>query len=362
MRTRLRFRTLVALSVLTTAAGLLGSPAASARTPRPSTVAAVDREIAFTVDGTVTYGTVHVPAHRAGHRLAAALLLPGSGTTDRDGNEPPDLIVDTLALTAKALDEDGVLTLRFDKYATGRTGWGAYGSDPGSIDMAAFTRQAEAAYAAMRDQPEADPRALLIVGHSEGGLQALLAAHDVHPAPAGVALLAPQDRRILDLILRQVTDQLDQALAAGQLDAATTAANKAGLVRAVADLRAGRTVDTTGLLPGIVTLFDRLTNPVNIRFAQTDDDTDPLRAARALPPGIRLLVTCGTADLNVPCDTMPSFLAALRESGPHGLVVRRLDGVTHLLRPADAPPQIKVLDPAVLTALHQFTRPWQQRS
>ena len=47
-----------------------------------------DRDVCFEVDGTITYGTLRVPAHRKGPRLAAALLLPGSGPVDRDGNVP----------------------------------------------------------------------------------------------------------------------------------------------------------------------------------------------------------------------------------------------------------------------------------
>ncbi|MFG3053540.1 hypothetical protein ACGFZP_21675 [Kitasatospora sp. NPDC048239] len=62
----------------------------------------------FDADGTTTYATVQVPAHRAGHRTAAALLLPGSGPTDRDGNEPPGLTASTPALVAATQRRDGV--------------------------------------------------------------------------------------------------------------------------------------------------------------------------------------------------------------------------------------------------------------
>ncbi|MDI2129109.1 DUF5808 domain-containing protein [Yinghuangia seranimata] len=351
-----------AVLLLLTSVALVVALTVAWRAPEHTTIAATDRDVTFTVDGTLTYGTVHVPAHRAGQRLAAALLLPGSGTTDRDGNQPPAMVVDTLALTANALDADGVMSLRFDKYDSGRTGPGAYRDDPGRIDMAAFTRQAEAAYAVMRDQPESDPRALLIIGHSEGALHALLAAHDVSPAPAGLALLAPQDQRLLDLISRQLGDQLDQLAAAGRVDAATAASNKAGITRAVADFRAERAADTSGLLPPFADLLNGLFSPYNSRFVRTDDATDPLQAARGIPPGTRVEVTCGTADSNVPCDTLPPFTAALRETGTASLVERRLDGVDHLLRPAAAPPQTKVLDPSVLDALHQFDQPWRRRA
>jgi hypothetical protein len=41
--------------------------------------ASVEEDMCFDVDGTATHGTLRVPAHREGQRLAAALLLPGSG-------------------------------------------------------------------------------------------------------------------------------------------------------------------------------------------------------------------------------------------------------------------------------------------
>src|ERR1041384_4785228 len=82
----------------------------------PGLVPAADREVVFTVDGTTTYGTLHVPAHRAGQRLRAALLLPGSGPTDRDGNQP-STSPNTLAQLDHALAPDPAATLRLDNNA-----------------------------------------------------------------------------------------------------------------------------------------------------------------------------------------------------------------------------------------------------
>ena len=53
--------------------------------------AATSQDVSFTVDGTKTYGTLEIPAHRSGQHLAAALLLAGSGPTDRDGNQPANI-------------------------------------------------------------------------------------------------------------------------------------------------------------------------------------------------------------------------------------------------------------------------------
>lgn len=170
----------------------------------PALVPAVDRDVAFTADGTTAYGTLHVPEHRAGQRLRAALLLPGSGPTDRDGNQPPASLPDTLAQLADTLGKDGVATLRFDKYGTGRTGLGTYQDRPEELDYPAFVRQARAGYESLRDQPETDPHALLVVGHSEGAMTGLLLGGTVSPRPAGLALLQPQAIRMLDLVALQL--------------------------------------------------------------------------------------------------------------------------------------------------------------
>src|SRR2546421_10906036 len=95
-------------------------------------VGEADRDVCFEVDGTATHGTLRVPAHRAGQRLAAALLLPGSGPVDRNGDVPGlNLTPRTLALIAEGLAELGIVSLRFDKYFTGRTGAGPYAAGPG---------------------------------------------------------------------------------------------------------------------------------------------------------------------------------------------------------------------------------------
>ena len=220
------------------------TPAGSA----PGLVPAADREVVFTVDGTTTYGTLHVPEHRAGQRLRAALLLPGSGPTDRDGNQP-GASPNTLAQLAGALGDDRVATLRFDKYGTGRTGLGAYRDHPEELDYPAFVRQAQAAYESLRDQPETNPHALLVVGHSEGAMMGLLLGGTVRPRPAGLALLQPQAIRLLDLVALQLKAQIAEATRQGQFTQEQQRAVNAAIDAAVTSLREHRPVDVTGLPP-----------------------------------------------------------------------------------------------------------------
>ncbi|QRP44362.1 S9 family peptidase [Amycolatopsis sp. FDAARGOS 1241] len=314
----------MSLTAFLTAAVLAAGGVAAA----PATVPPTDRDVQFVSDGVTAYGTLHVPAHRAGRRLPAALLIPGSGPTDRDGNEPPAVTPATLRLLAGALDRDGVATLRFDKYGTGRTGLG--GIDPATLDLATFTRQATAAFTTLRAQPEVDPRAVSIVGHSEGGLQALLVSRRVHVA--SLVLLAPQDLRLLDLLRLQ-------------LDAQITPADQTALARVITDFRACRPLDYTGMSPQLATFLQQaIFSPVNLKFVRSDDAVYPPSAAR---PGTRVLLTCGTADTQVPCRTTPPLAATLRTS-PKPLPV------DHFQHAPGTPVNDQVLDPSVGTALQQF--------
>jgi dienelactone hydrolase len=317
----------------------------------PGLVPAADREVVFTVDGTTTYGTLHVPAHRAGQRLRAALLLPGSGPTDRDGNQPR-ASPNTLAQVAAALDSDRVATLRFDKYGTGRTGLGVYRDHPETLDYPAFVRQATAAYESLRDQPETDPHALMVVGHSEGAMTALLLGGTVHPRPTGLALLQPQAIRLLDLIALQLHAQTAEATRQGQFTPEQQRAMDAAIDAAVTALREHRPVDTTGLPPAVAQLFEAFQGPSN-RFVDSDDAVYPPDTAAALRPGTRVLLTCGTNDTQVPCVTTDALTAALRRAHAGGPSRVPLPGVDHLLHDADHP---DTPAPAALAALHRFAQ------
>lgn len=332
------------------ALALVSATPAAAASPRMTPAA--DREVVFTADGTTVYGTLHVPEHRTGKRLRAALLLPGSGPTDRDGNQPPVTTPNTLAKLADALGDDGVATLRFDKYGTGRTGLGAYEGRPEDLDYPAFVRQAQAAYETLRDQPETDPRALTVVGHSEGAMTALLLGGTAHPRPAGLALLQPQAIRMLDLVALQLKDQVAEATRQGQFTRKEQRAINAAIDAAVTSLREGRPVDTTDLPQVIAGLFEAFQGP-SARFVESDDAVYPPDTAAALRPGTRVLLTCGTNDVQIPCSTTDALTTALRQAhaGKPGRVV--LPGVDHLLHDADHP---DTLAPSVLDALSRFAR------
>src|SRR5438128_1948923 len=78
--------------------------------------ATTTKEISFAgVGGLKLQGTFEAPAGATG--MKALLLLPGSGPTDRNGNQPPGLITDLLKQIADDLAAHGIASFRFDKRA-----------------------------------------------------------------------------------------------------------------------------------------------------------------------------------------------------------------------------------------------------
>jgi uncharacterized protein len=340
-----------------TACGSSGTSGAST-SGSSQQVAAVSRLVSFTVSGTTTYGTLDIPAHRSGQKLAAALLLAGSGPTDRNGDDAiAGLEPHTLQLIAGVLARMGIMSLRFDKYFSGQTGGGTFASDPGSISLAAYISQADAAYDLLSKQPQADTKQLLVAGHSEGGMYALLVAGSVSPRPAGLALIEPQDQRLLSLIQLQTDEQIDAAVSQGTLTAASGQQNAAGVQQAIAAFRAGQPVNTAGLAPGVAQLLaPELLTTANARYVRSDDAVYPPSVAARLPRATRVLVTDGTADTNVPLSTIKPLATAL--AGTSGPGLRVLAGVDHLLHAPGVAENDQVLATSAVTALQVWARPY----
>ena len=351
------------LAACSTAGPAGGSTAGSTATTGSTgsgQVAATSQDVSFMVDGTKTYGTLEIPAHRSGQHLAAALLLAGSGPTDRDGNQPSGNITpQTLKLVAGVLAQQGIMTFRFDKYFTGQTGAGAFASAPGNIDLNAYIRQADYAYDYLIAQPQVNKQRMLVVGHSEGGFYAMLVADTVSTHPAGLALLEPQDQRILSLVALQLDEQLNAAVKQGQLSVSAAQQQAQGISNAIAQFRAGEQVDTTGLLPQIVQqLTPELLTPANAKVSRTDDEVSPVEAAAKVAPGTRVLVTDGTADTNIPVSTISPLANALAGAETTGPGLKVLAGINHDLHPPGTPDNDAVLAPAVVAAIKAWAQPY----
>jgi hypothetical protein len=321
---------------------------------------ASDAEVSFVVDGTTTYGTFEVPAHRAGERVAAALLLPGSGPTDRDGNQAAHGITpDTLKLIADLLSRQGIATLRFDKYFTGKTGAGRYAPDPAAATVQGDLRQADAAYQFLSHRPQIDPAKLLVVGHSEGGMFALQIAGSAAPKPAGLALLEPQDLRILTLVEIQFDEQIQAWFAQGQLTAEQAHSSAAAVARDVSLFRNNEPTSAAGMAPAVVQLVTPLLlAPSGSAYLRSWDAIVPVDLAAKVHSGTRVLITDGSRDTNVPPSTIGPLEHALTAAQTNGPGLQRIAGIDHDMHLASQPDTEAVLAPAVTTAIQQWAQPF----
>jgi len=139
--------------------------------------AAAERDTAFTESNFVLHtatgdisGTLTIPAAAAG-KIPVALIIAGSGPTDRNGNNPM-MKNESLKLLAHGLAKLNIASLRFDKRGIGES-------------KAAFTNEANLRFEdyindarGFIDTLKKDQRfkKVIVAGHSEGSLIGMIAA------------------------------------------------------------------------------------------------------------------------------------------------------------------------------------------
>lgn len=130
-----------------------------------------------------------------------ALLIAGSGSTDRDGNGP-QLKPATLKKLSDALLARGIATLRYDKRGAG--GWKKEFGRPEDFRFKDFVDDAAALVDYLRGSGKFSR--IVVIGHSEGGLVAILTARRVRVDR--LVLLATAARKQGDLLKAQLEKQL----------------------------------------------------------------------------------------------------------------------------------------------------------
>ena len=325
------------LAVLLSAAACAPADVDGAEAPG---VVGVERELTFEGGGHEVSASFRAP-HGASERLPGALIISGSGPTDRDGNAPARPDADTNQNLSRVLADAGVASLRYDKFGSGPDPQVEEETGPGGVrritpvDPEVFDRQVVAAYEELLAQPEVDPRRVVVVGHSEGALYALRAHRLIgsgHPSPA-LVLAAPPGTRYLDLLDRQVTEQVRLAEGTGQL-------GESEAVRILSDMRAGRAAIRGGR---DITSQDSdqlgIYTPWNAEFLSYMDGLDPVELGRDLPEGTPVLVLWGEDDAQVSRGDVDRLMTGL-----DGAERVDLPGTDHILRAFEDEPGAAVLD------------------
>lgn len=280
-------------------------------------------------------GTQLAPA--GGAKAPVAVILPGSGPTDRDGNSPMGVKGSTYKLLAESLAAKGVTTVRIDKRGMFASAGAA--ADANKVFIADLAADANAWAADLKKRTGAP--CVWLIGHSEGAMVAELAGQTGKDL-CGLVLLASPGEKISDTIRQQLKagvpagPMLDKSLA--NLDA----------------LETGGTVDTTGLPPSLQNLFaPQIRDYLKALFAH-----DPVALVKGYKG--RVLLVQGKNDLQIPV----AHAERLKAAKPDATLVE-LDGVNHVLKvaPADragnmatyADPSLP-LAPGVAEAIADFVR------
>ncbi|WP_372239789.1 alpha/beta hydrolase [Pseudomonas sp. SCB32] len=177
---------------------LLGSAAQAA----PSSI--LQRPYDLDTGHGVLRGTLLLP--QSATPPPVALLVAGSGPTDRDGNNPEGGNNAYLSKLAEALAENGIASVRYDKRGVARSLPAAPREEELSVDGYV------ADVVAWSDRLARDPRfgRQILIGHSEGALIASLAAPKSHADE--LVSISGSSRPIGDVLREQLQGRLPPPL------------------------------------------------------------------------------------------------------------------------------------------------------
>jgi uncharacterized protein len=180
-------------------------------------------------------GTMLAPASGGAPMV---LVIPGSGPTDRDGNNPLGVKAATYKLLAEGLAARGIGTVRVDKRGMFASSMAV--ADGNAVTIDDYVTDVGAWVATIRKQTGTP--CVWVLGHSEGGLVALAAAQKL-PDICGLVLVSAGGGPLGEVLRMQLRANpanapvLDQAMAA------------------IDSLEAGKHVDVTSMNPALMPLF-----------------------------------------------------------------------------------------------------------
>lgn len=204
------------------------------------------------------------------------LMIPGSGPTDRDGNNPLGVTAAPYRLLATALAAQGVSSVRIDK--RGMFGSKAAIPDPNKVTIGDYASDVHSWVQSIRARTGV--HCVWVLGHSEGSLVALVAAQKPDGI-CGVISVSGAGRKLGEVIREQLRANPANA---PLLDSAMAALDR---------LERGEHVDVTGMHPALQRLFA----PQVQDFLIDDLRYDPAKLAASLK--VPLLIVQGERDLQV---------------------------------------------------------------
>ncbi len=298
----------------------------------------------------------------------AALLITGSGAQDRNEeifNHKPFLLI------ADVLTRAGIAVLRVDDRGVGGSSAGSR-----SATSADFMRDVLSGVDFLISHPGINPLKVGLIGHSEGGMIAPMAAAESHDV-AFIVLLAGTGVTGEEILLEQ-TRLITKASGAtsDQLEAQFTAQQKAlGLARTGADSLTVREAVTDLIDVQFARLSDLEQQAITpeIREQQITQATiqvllpwfryflgfDPRTVLRQVT--VPVLAINGGLDLQVPpSQNLPEIAIALGEAGNTDITIREFPGLNHLFQTAGSgsPAEYALIEETMSPLVLETIRDW----
>lgn len=261
-------------------------------------------------------GSLLLPA--APGPLPVALIIAGSGPTDRDGNS--SMIPgrnDSLRMLARALAEAGIASVRYDKRGIGASA--AAMRSESALRFETYIDDAAAWIARLKR--DARFSKVVVVGHSEGSLIGMVAAQQA--GAAAFVSIAGVGRPLPALLRRQLADKLPPELLKEN-------------ERVLAALERGETVEQVP--PLLAALYRPSVQPYLISQFRY------LPAERIAALSVPVLIAQGTTDIQVAVEDAQ----ALKQANPRARLAI-VEGMNHVLKmvPADGAQLASYGDPAL---------------
>lgn len=238
----------------------------------------------------------------------AILIVAGSGPTDRNGNSPMGISTYCYAMLSDELTEQGYAVLRYDKRGIGQSPLA-----PELLSSVLFDDYVDDALLLVDYLRTEGYSEVVIVGHSEGGLIAQVAASRPEARIDGIVLLSSTGYPIDQVLLRQLEAQLMP--------------DHMGLMVAshniLRSLKSGRTIAQERIPDELLSLFHPAVQPFLIN--QMGYNPQELARTSTLP----MLIITGGYDIQVSVDNGEA-LAAEREDARH----ITLEHMSHVLKDA----------------------------
>ena len=269
----------------------------------PQSIDTVEASIAAPIKSAmISAGELKGQFITAGEKAPVVIIVPGSGPTDLDGNNPMGVSANSYKMLAEGLAAKGISTVRIDK--RGMFSSKAAG-DANAVTLDIYAQDYRDWAKAVKTQTGQE--CVYLLGHSEGGLMVSAAAAD-NADVCGLILVAAPGRSMGDILREQLKANPANVIILKEANAA------------IDTLEAGKKVDTSELNPLLKPLF----NDSVQGFLMSVLKVDP--AALAKRADKKTLIIQGTHDIQV----KPEDAKLLADATGGTLVL--IDGMNHVLK------------------------------